>query len=169
MKIATVEKNNISEPVIELIKRLVGMIPWPYDRLAMADVTKTILDCKPRVAESVFGWGRDNVTLGMNELRTGIICKNDLSNRCKPKSEEKNPKLLEDIRTIMDQKSHADPSMRTNLSYTKLSVSNVRIALIEKGWATEYLPGIRALSNLLNRNGYQLRSVTKNRVKKKLP
>jgi hypothetical protein len=167
MKIAIVEKNNVSEPVIELIKRLVGMIAWPDTRLAMADVTKTLLESKPRVAESVFGWGRDNVTLGMNELRTGIICKNDLSKRCKPKSEEKNPKLLEDIHTIMDPKSHADPSMRSNLAYTHLSAAAVRLALIEKGWGPMDLPEIRALSNVLNRNGYRLRSVTKSRVKKK--
>lgn len=42
--------------MIELIKRLVENIPWPNRRSAMGDVTVTLLDGKPRVAEEVFGW-----------------------------------------------------------------------------------------------------------------
>ena len=89
MKISTLEKNGIGPEVVETITLLVDRISWPSRRQAMAEVTTILLDGKPRVAEDVFGWSRVTVSLGMNELRTGIICNSDLSRRRKPKTEEK--------------------------------------------------------------------------------
>ena len=85
MKISTIEKNGVRPEVVDTISLLVARIPWPARRQAMAEVTTRRLDGKPRIAEDVFGWGRSTVELGMNELRTGIVCKNDLSNRRKLK------------------------------------------------------------------------------------
>lgn len=68
----------------------------------MANVTTNLLNGSPRIAEDVFGWGRSVVELGMNELRTGIICVNDLSNRRKLKTEEKSLEMLADIHRIME-------------------------------------------------------------------
>ena len=100
MRVSTAKKNGVTEQAIETIKLLVARIPWPARRQAMAEVTVKLLDGKPRVAEDVFGWGRSAVELGMNELRTGITCLNDLSNRRKPKTEEKYPEMLSDIHKI---------------------------------------------------------------------
>ena len=65
MKTSILEQNEIDIGVVELVQRLVDMISWPARRQAMADVTNTLLDGKPRVAEDVFGWGRTAVVLGM--------------------------------------------------------------------------------------------------------
>ena len=102
MKTSILEQNEISSGVVELVQRLVDMISWPDRRQAMADVTNTLLNGKTRVAEDVFGWGRTAVSLGMNELQTGIVCVNDLSKRRKPTTEEKYPELVVDIRRIVD-------------------------------------------------------------------
>ena len=51
MKTSTLVRNEVSSQVIELIGRLIKMIPWPGRRSAMGDVTISILDGKPRVAE----------------------------------------------------------------------------------------------------------------------
>jgi hypothetical protein len=59
------------------------------------------LDGKPRVAEDVFGWGRSTVTVGVKEFQTGLVCVNDITPRLKPKTEEKYPELLTEIRNIM--------------------------------------------------------------------
>jgi hypothetical protein len=40
-------------------------------------------------------------------------------------------------------------------------------ALVEKGWAVESLPTVRTISNILNRQGYRLRTVAKTKVQKK--
>ena len=69
----------------------------------MGDATLVLLDGKHRVAEDVFGWGRSVVQVGINEFKTGISCVNDISTRIKPKTEEKNPELLAEIRTILER------------------------------------------------------------------
>src|SRR4030042_5173563 len=112
MKTSIVIRNGVSQQMVDLIVRLVDLIPWPIRRSAMGDVTMSLLEGKSRIAEDVFGWGRDTVELGMNEFRTKIICINDLSARKKPKVEEKNPKLLADIVEIMTPHSQAEPSLR---------------------------------------------------------
>ncbi len=103
----------------------------------------------------------------MNELRTGIICNSDLSRRRKPKTEEKYPKLLIDIRELMEPECQADPHLRTTLAYTDKTAASVRKALVAKGWSEEILPSVRTMSDILMRLGYRLRSVAKTKVQKK--
>jgi hypothetical protein len=167
MKTATVVRNAVSQQLVALITRLVDLIPWPIRRSAMGDVTISLLDGKPRVAEDVFGWGRATVELGMNEFRSKILCVNDLSLRQKPRVEEKNPKLLSDIVEIMTPQSHAEPSLRTTFAYTDLTAKAVYGFLLKKGWSEEELPTMRTISNILNRHEYRLRSVAKTKVQKK--
>jgi hypothetical protein len=167
MKTPTLIRNEVSPLIVELIARLVGLIPWPVRRSAMGDVTLSILDGKPRVAEDVFGWNRATVELGMNEFRTKILCVNDLSARHKPKAEEKDPRLLADIIEIMDPHSQAEPRLRTTLLYTNITAKAVYNALVQKGWPEETLPTVRTISNVLERHNYRLRTVTKTKVQKK--
>ena len=167
MKTSTLNRNNISPEVAELVVRLVSLIPWPVRRQAMGDVVLTILDGKPRVAEDEFGWNRSSVALGIKEFESGITCINDLSERHKPKSEEKNPKLLESIRKIMEPCSQAEPRLRTTMLYTKMTARAVYNALVAEGWPEESLPAVRTLSNILNRQNYRLRTVQKTKVEKK--
>jgi hypothetical protein len=75
----------------------------------MASVTEVLLQGKKRAAESVFGWNRETVALGLDELRTRIVCVNDLSSRRKPRTEDKRPEMLNDIRVIMEPECQANP------------------------------------------------------------
>jgi hypothetical protein len=167
MRTSTTVRNSVSEKAVGLINRLIGMIPWPARRSAMGDVTLSLLDGKPRVAEDVFGWSRVTVELGINEFRSNILCVNDLSARKKPKTEEKNPKLLADIIEIMTPRSQAEASLRTTYSYTDLTAKSVYEFLLKKGWSAEELPTQRTISNILNRQEYRLRAVAKAKVQKK--
>ena len=87
MKTTTLARNGVSAQTVELISRLVESIPWPARRRAMGDVTASLLDGKPRVAESVFGWSRRSVEVGMHETRGGLCCVSDLSARVKPRTQ----------------------------------------------------------------------------------
>lgn len=167
MKTSTVIRNGVSPQIIGLIGRLVDMIPWPERRSAMGDVTISILDGKSRVAEDVFGWNRNTAELGMNEFRTEILCINDLSNRRKPKAEEKNPQLLADIIEIMEPHSQSESSLRTTLLYTNMTAKAVYEALLSRGWSKEELPALQTIFNILNRHGYRLRTVENTKVQKK--
>jgi hypothetical protein len=169
MKTPIVVRNGVTPQMVELIGRLIGMIPWPEKRSAMGDVIITLLDGKPRVAEDVFGWSRSTVELGINEFRTKMVCVNDLSNRRKPKAEEKTPKLLADIVEIMEPHSRSESHLRTTLLYSNMTAKAVYQALLDKGWSEETLPTPRTISNILNRQNYRLRTVEKTKVQKKRP
>lgn len=167
MKTSTLERNGVSTEIVDLIGRLIGLIEWPVRRCAMGDVTMTLLDGKQRVAEDVFGWNRGAVKLGIHEYQTGIACVNDVTARCKPKTEDKHPKLLAEIQTIMEPHSESESSLRTTLLYTNMTARTVHEALMQKGWSEVDLPSVRTISNLLNRQDYRLRTVAKSKVQKK--
>ena len=167
MKTSILDQNGVSPETVALISRLVSLIPWPDRRRAMGDVTMTLLEGKPRVSEEVFGWGRSSVSLGINEYRSGVVCVNDLSGRHKPKSEEKYPELLSDICELLEPNCQAEPRLRTTLLYTNMTAQSVYNALLSNGWTEETLPTVRTISNILNRNEYRLRTVTKTKVQKK--
>jgi len=152
---------------VGLISRLVNLIPWPVRRSAMGDVTLLLLDGKHRIAEDVFGWSRSAVEVGINEFQTGISCVNDISTRIKPKTEEKEPGLLAEIRSIMEPYSESESHLRTTLLYMNMTAKAVYDALVEKGWSTESLPTVRTISNILVRQDYRLRTVAKSKVQKK--
>ena len=167
MKTTTLAQHGVSTEMVGLISRLVDSIPWPARRCAMGDVTLSLLDGKHRVAENVFGWNRSAVEVGINEFQNGISCVNDISARLKPKTEEKNPKLLAEIHAIMEPHSESESSLRTTLLYTNMTAKAVYDALVAKGWSAESLPTVRTISNILIRQDYRLRTVVKTKVQKK--
>ena len=167
MKTSILTRKGVSPEIAQMISRLVALIPWPYRRQAMGDVSLTILDGKPRIAEKEFGWNRSSVAIGINEFRYGIACISNISERRKPKSEEKNPKLMEDIQKIMEPCSQAEPRLRTTLLYTNMTAQSVYDALVAEGWSKESLPTVRTISNILSRHEYRLRTVAKTKVQKK--
>ena len=169
MKTTTLARHGVSTQMVDLIGRLVELIAWPARRRAMGDVTIVLLDGKRRVAENVFGWNRRAIEVGIHEYQTGIACVNDISSRVKPKTEDKYPKLLAEIQTIMEPHSESESSLRTTLLYTHLTAKTVHEALVQKGWPTQSLPSVRTISNLLNRQDYRLRTVAKTKVQKKQP
>lgn len=169
MKTPTLVRNGVSTEMVDLVGRLTELIAWPARRQAMGDVATVLLDGKPRLAENVFGWNRHAVEVGIHEHQTGIVCVNDISNRIKPKTEDKHPELLAEIQAIMEPHSESESSLRTTLLYTNMTAKTVREALVQKGWSTQSLPTVRTISNLLNRQDYRLRTVAKTKVQKKPP
>lgn len=167
MKTSTLVRNGVSTEIVDLISRLVDLIPGSERRCAMGDVTLSLLDGKHRIAENVFGWNRSTVEVGIDEFKTGITCINDISLRVNPATEVKQPKLLADISAIMEPHSESECSLRTTLLYTNMTAKVVYDALVEKGWTVESLPTVCTILNILNRQGYRLRTVAKTKVQKK--
>jgi hypothetical protein len=97
----------------------------------------------------------------------GVTHANDLSKRRKPKTEEKYPQLVKDIRVLLEPHSQAESHLRIPLAYTNVTAKAVRTALLEQGWPEEKLPQTRTISNILNRMDYRLRRVAKTKVQKK--
>jgi hypothetical protein len=127
------------------------------------------LNSKPHLAEKIFGWDRKTVTLGLNELRSGVVCIDDFKARGNKKTEEKMPQLENDIISLAEPESQIDPKFQTAFKYTRVTAKAMREALItKKGWNHEELPCEKTISNILNRLGFRLRRVQKAKPLKKV-
>jgi hypothetical protein len=122
----------------------------------------------PRRAERIFGWGRDAVNTGLNELRTGIRCVENYATRGRPKSEEKSPQLVREIHALVEAKSQADPKFQTPLAYTRITAKAVHERLVASAAGEgRHVPAERTVHDILNRLGYRLRRVQKTKPQKK--
>ena len=90
------------------VKQLTGM----KKRVFMAEVSKKLCYGSPRLAETEFGWNRKAVQLGINEQRTGLECFGHYEVRGKRRSEVDQPRLEQDIRSLIEPESQADPRIR---------------------------------------------------------
>ncbi len=78
----------------------------------------------------MFGWGREAVETGLNELRTGIRCVDNFSDRGRRKTEELHPELAAQIHAMVEPESQADPKFQTPLAYTRITAKPVREQLV---------------------------------------
>ena len=159
----------LSEHTITTIKDASSKLTDNKRRAFQAQVTIDYLKSKPRTAETVFGWDRNTVILGLHELRTGITCLSNFKARGNIRTEEKNTRLEFDIRDLAEPNSQTDPKFKTLFKYTRITAKAMRTALIkEKEWMEEDLPCEKTISNILNRLGYCLRRVQKAKPIKKI-
>jgi hypothetical protein len=119
-------------------------------------------------AEARLGWNRETIRKGMHELRTGMTCVDAFSCRRRKPAEEHLPRLLDDIRSIADGQSQADPKFQTNRLFTRISAVEVRRQLIAtKGYTDAELPTPQTINKKLNLLGFRLTKVAKSRPQKK--
>ena len=140
-------------------------------RLFMARTAEELLEGKPYRAEQELGWDRTTVRKGLHELRSGMECadgRRGLTGR--KRAEVHLPRLLGDIRDLVDSQSQTDARFRTHRLYTRMSAAEVRRQLQkEKGYTDEELPCEETLRCKLNDLGYYPVRVQKTQVKKKSP
>jgi hypothetical protein len=89
------------------------------------------LNAKPYLAEKSFGWDRRTVALGLNELRSGMVCVDNFKARGNKKSEEKDPQLETDIVSLAEPESQIDPKFQTTFKYTRIMAKAMRKALMD--------------------------------------
>jgi len=122
----------------------------------------------PRHAETLFGWSRRAVELGLHEKRTGIVCLSAQSAFAGDKLwEEKHPEVADALWVLAQAHAQQDPSFRTTLSFTRLTAKEALEQLRGQGFAEEVLPAPSTMAEVLNRNGYRLRPVVKAKPQKK--
>ena len=121
-----------------------------------------------RQAETLFGWSRRAVELGLHEKRTGIVCLSAQSAFAGDKRwEAKHPVVADALWALAQAHSQQDPSFRTSLSFTRLTAQEALVQLRKQGFAEEVLPAPSTMAEILNRNGYRLRPVVKAKPQKK--
>ena len=118
-------------------------------------------------AEAHLRWNRETIRKGMHELRTGMTCVDAFHCRRRKPAEEHLPRLLEDIRSIADGQSQADPRFQTDRLFTRISAAEVRRQLIAiKGYTDAELPTQQTINTKLNLLGFRLTKVAKCRPQK---
>jgi hypothetical protein len=114
-------------------------------------------------AEKELGWNRRTIRQGMRELKSGQVIVDGYERSGRKKVEVKLPSLLEDIKSIVDPLSQADPSLKSTRLYSRVSAAEVRRQLIEqKGYKDEELPSSETIRRKLNDLGLKGRQ---NRLK----
>jgi len=160
----TLSKQNIAT-FKNAAKKLTGVKRRAFE----AQVTIDYFDSKAYLAVQALGWDRKTIALGLNELRTGIVCVDNFKARGNQKTEVKKPQLKVDIIALAEPQSQTDPKFQTLFKYTRITAKAMRIALMtEKGWQDKDLPCEKTIGAILNRLDYCLRRVQKAKPLKKI-
>jgi Rhodopirellula transposase DDE domain len=134
-----------------------------------AEMTIKYCAGNPLLAETIFGWGRHTVVVGLAERRTGIRCLGAQA-ACSGRKrwEEQSPEVATALARLADAHAQQDPTFRTTLAYTGLTAKAALTALQAQGYSAEQLPSPSTMAEVLNRMGFRLRKVVKAKPQKKI-
>jgi hypothetical protein len=141
----------------------------PKRRAFQAEMAVKYCRGNPLLAETIFGWGRRTVEIGLAERRTGIICLGAQAARSGRKRwEDTHPEVAETLCQLAEAHAQQDPTFRTTLAYTRLTAQAALAALRTQGYAEDQLPSPSTMAEVLNRLGFRLRKVIKAKPQKKI-
>lgn len=139
-------------------------------RSFQAEMALKYCDGNARLAERVFGWGRNNIEVGLAERRSGIVCVGAQTGYSGGKRwEEKYPEVAAALRKLAEAHAQQDPTFKTSIAYTRLTAQQALEQLRQQGFAPEQLPAPSTMAVILNRMGYRLRPVVKAKPQKNSP
>jgi len=162
-------QRTLSPSQIADLRLAAAQMSGPTRRAFEAEMTLKYCEGHPLKAETVFGWGRQTVALGLAERRTGILCLGAQA-ACsgRPRWEERHRQPAQALRQLAEAHAQQDPTFRTSLTYTRLTAQAALTALREQGYREEQLPSPSTMAEVLNRMGFRLRKVVKAKPQKKL-
>jgi Rhodopirellula transposase DDE domain len=141
----------------------------PTRRAFQAEMALKYCGGNPLLAESIFGWGRHTVEVGLAERRTGLLClgaQSAFSGR--KRWEDTQPEAAAALYRLAEAQAQQDPTFRTTLAYTRLTAKAALAALRAQGYGTDQLPSPSTMAEVLNRMGFRLRKVVKAKPQKKI-
>jgi hypothetical protein len=141
----------------------------PKRRAFQAEMALKYCEGHPLLAETIFGWGRHTVEVGLAERRTGIMClgaQSAFSGR--KRWEDTHVPVAEALRQLAEAHAQQDPTFRTTLAYTRLTAQAALVALRAQGYGDDQLPSPSTMAEVLNRLGFRLRKVVKAKPQKKI-
>jgi transposase len=162
-------ERTLKDETVATIQLAARMLTGFERREFMAEMALKYCGGSARKAETMFGWGRVAVNLGLNEKRTGIRCLDDFQARGRHKTEVQAPQLAKEIKRIVEPHAQADPKFQTTLAFTRITARAVRNELLKDEELKPVVPSRQTVGEILNRLGYRLRRVLKARPEKKFP
>ena len=170
MQHATFKSRSLLSPSqIADLRLAASTMTGPKRRAFEAEMTWKYCGGNPLLAETLFGWGRQTVALGLAERRTGLICLGaQAAFSGRRRWEEQHPQTAQALRQLADAHAQQDPTFRTSLTYTRLTAQAALKALEEQGYSEAQLPSPSTMAEILNRMGFRLRKVVKAKPQKKI-
>src|SRR5688572_9204499 len=141
----------------------------PTRRAFQAEMALKYCGGNPLLAETIFGWGRHTVEVGLAERRTGLLCLGAhaaVSGR--KRWEDTQPEAAAALSRLAEAHAQQDPTFRTTLAYTRLTAQAALAALRAQGYSEDQLPSPSTMAEVLNRMGFRLRKVVKAKPQKKI-
>jgi Rhodopirellula transposase DDE domain len=163
-------RQSLSLSQITDLRHAASKMTGPKRRAFEAEMSLKYCGGNPLLAETLFGWGRQTVALGLAERRTGIMClgaQSAFSGR--KRWEAQQPQAAETLRQLAEAHAQQDPTFRTCLTYTRLTAQAALEALHAQGYGEDQLPSPSTMAEVLNRLGFRLRKVVKAKPQKKIP
>src|SRR6266568_7739281 len=160
---------SLSPSQIADLRLAASQMSGPKRRAFEAEMAVKYCGGTPLLAETLFGWGRQTVALGLAERRTGLMClgaQSAFSGR--KRWEERHPQVAEALRQLADAHAQQDPTFRTSVTYTRLTAQAAVKALREQGYSEEQLPSPSTMAEALNRMVFRLCKVVKAKPQKKI-
>ena len=117
--------------------------------------------------ETVFGWSRHTVALGVAEKRIGIVCLGAQSAfRGRPRWEDQPPQVAEARRHLAESHAQQAPPFRTALADTRLTAKAALQELRQQGFDEAERPALSTMAKVLNRLGFRWRKVVQAKPQK---
>ncbi len=157
-----------SSQIVDL-RLAASKMPGATRRAFQAEMALKYCGGNPLLAETIFGWGRHTVEVGLAERRTGILClgaQSAFSGR-KP-WEDTQPEAAEALWRLAEAHAQQAPTFRTTLAYTRLTAKAALAALRAQEYSEDQLPSPSTMAAVLNRLGFRLRKVVKAKPQKKI-
>lgn len=158
----------LCKDTIKLFKLACESLSGKEKRRFMAETTNALGIGGQSKAENLLGWCRNTIRKGQHEVRTKITCIDNFKNRGRKPIEVHLPGLIDKIHEIVADKTQADPDLKTDKLYAKITAKEVRNRLIDSGYTDDELPSESTLGRKLNAIGYSLKRVQKVKPEKKL-
>jgi hypothetical protein len=104
-------------------------------RAFMAEMAIQYCGSSARLSETVFGWNRKSVKLGLAEKETDITCQQAKKGRSGRKPwEEKNAQVAQSLRNLAEANVQQDPTFNSTISYTRLTAAKAIDQLKQSGY-----------------------------------
>ena len=167
---STLESQQLLRPSqIADLRLAASKMTGPTRRGFQAEMALKYCGGNPLLAETIFGWGRHTVEVGLAERRTGILCLGAQSGFSGRKRwEDTQPKAAAALSRLAEAHAQQDPTFRTTLAYTRLTAKSALEALRAQGYGPDQVPAPSTMAAVLNRLGFRLRKVVKAKPQKKI-
>jgi hypothetical protein len=103
----------LDDKIKATLKDAARKLTGPRKRDFIAKVAEDYVDGSARKTETVLGWHRASVQLGLHERRSGITCVDNYRVRGRHKSEVVLVNSAADIASLVDRQAQADPKFQS--------------------------------------------------------